>query len=150
MTKRQRAVHLRPDGRRCGNFHAGHPSATFDLVSRRRVDARAARDTSLDPWLSPPSGHGDCVETGGSAECICDSGWAGTTCNDCAPGYFGAPCSKCPCRTGECDDGVAGTGVCTYTSLFTFQSAELVVGRPDFESGATRAFGAASFAYPWG
>jgi hypothetical protein len=49
----------------------------------------------------------------GSGACqSCSSGWDGNLCDQCAGGYFGPDCTPCTCQNGECDDGLAGDGMC--------------------------------------
>ena len=69
--------------------------------------------------------HGRCVKCC-PWSCACDADpvlgyWAGTNCDDCAPGWWGTqcafscpggPCSPCN-EHGTCDQGVTGTGACT-------------------------------------
>ena len=77
------------------------------------------------------SGHGTCGMSS-PAGCVCDANpsngfWANTTCNECAPGYYGARCTaECPggaCSPcsgrGVCHDGVHGSGTCACLSATT-------------------------------
>lgn len=51
----------------------------------------------------------------GSGKCICNEGWTGKLCNNCAKGHFGKNCSKCDdCINGYCDGSNTnfGTGKC--------------------------------------
>lgn len=53
----------------------------------------------------------------GSGKCTCHvddlTGFAGVSCSECAPGYFGRNCEPCECGPhGTCADGRLGTGAC--------------------------------------
>lgn len=58
---------------------------------------------------APCSVGGSC---GLDGRCICQTGFAGATCSDCAPGFFGPTCQACSCGSASCSDGSTGTGVC--------------------------------------
>ncbi|TBU41363.1 insulin-like growth factor binding protein [Dichomitus squalens] len=59
---------------------------------------------------SPPcSGAGVCSASG---QCICPTGFNGTSCETCSPGFFGPSCQACPADCAKCDDGMTGTGRC--------------------------------------
>lgn len=50
--------------------------------------------TPLVAACSPAcSSHGTCIATNASATCKCDEGWAGSTCDSCATGYYGTSCT---------------------------------------------------------
>jgi len=44
--------------------------------------------------------------------CQCSSGFAGISCEICAPGFFGPNCQPCPANCQTCDAGITGTGRC--------------------------------------
>ncbi|XP_026182637.1 stabilin-2 isoform X2 [Mastacembelus armatus] len=66
----------------------------------------------------PCSNRGVCSDgLGGDGTCTCQVGFAGTACEDCAPGRYGPTCSSvCSCVHGLCDSGLAGDGRCTCFS----------------------------------
>ncbi|XP_026218248.1 stabilin-2 isoform X2 [Anabas testudineus] len=66
----------------------------------------------------PCSNRGVCSDgLGGNGTCTCQVGFAGTACDDCAPGRYGRTCnSACSCVHGLCDSGVKGDGRCTCFS----------------------------------
>ncbi|MBN2715007.1 MAG: hypothetical protein JXX14_04075, partial [Deltaproteobacteria bacterium] len=52
------------------------------------TDSDTEWDTTIDcSDIEPCAEHGRCVERKGSAACVCDDGWAGTTCDECAAGW---------------------------------------------------------------
>ncbi|KAM4569636.1 stabilin-2 [Odontesthes bonariensis] len=71
-----------------------------------------------DQAKSPCSGRGRCSDgLGGNGTCSCQVGFAGTACEDCAPGRYGPTCSsECSCVHGLCDSGLRGGGRCTCFS----------------------------------
>nr|XP_046235043.1 stabilin-2 isoform X1 [Scatophagus argus] len=62
----------------------------------------------------PCSNRGVCSDgLGGNGTCSCQVGFAGTACEDCAPGQYGPTCSSvCSCVHGLCDSGLKGSGSC--------------------------------------
>ncbi|KAI1791555.1 insulin-like growth factor binding protein [Ganoderma leucocontextum] len=59
---------------------------------------------------SPPcAGAGVCSASG---QCVCPTGFNGTSCETCTPGFFGPSCQACPADCAKCDDGMTGTGRC--------------------------------------
>ncbi|OWZ60805.1 hypothetical protein AYX15_06940 [Cryptococcus neoformans] len=62
------------------------------------------------------SSHGTCIATNASATCKCDEGWAGSTCDSCATGYYGTSCTAGPSNCTIWDDGYTGTGKCIGTA----------------------------------
>ncbi|XP_071358845.1 stabilin-2 isoform X1 [Trachinotus anak] len=66
----------------------------------------------------PCSNRGVCSDgLGGNGTCSCQVGFAGTACEDCAPGRYGPTCSSvCTCVHGLCDSGLKGDGRCTCFS----------------------------------
>ncbi|XP_037615817.1 stabilin-2 [Sebastes umbrosus] len=66
----------------------------------------------------PCSTRGVCSDgLGGDGTCSCQVGFAGTACEDCAPGRYGPTCSSvCSCVHGLCDSGLKGDGRCTCFS----------------------------------
>ncbi|XP_047677145.1 laminin subunit alpha-3 isoform X3 [Tachysurus fulvidraco] len=58
-----------------------------------------------------------CIEVAGRFRCQCKPGYAGESCERCAPGYFGQPekyggrCQPCNCNGNSCSPT---TGVCNY------------------------------------
>ncbi|XP_041819472.1 stabilin-2 isoform X1 [Chelmon rostratus] len=62
----------------------------------------------------PCSDRGVCSDgLGGNGTCSCQVGFAGTACEDCAPGRYGPTCSSvCSCVHGLCDSGLKGAGSC--------------------------------------
>ncbi|XP_027140103.1 stabilin-2 [Larimichthys crocea] len=66
----------------------------------------------------PCSDRGVCSDgAGGNGTCSCQVGFAGTACEDCAPGRYGPTCSSvCSCVHGLCDSGLRGSGSCTCFS----------------------------------
>ncbi|XP_033470098.2 stabilin-2 isoform X1 [Epinephelus lanceolatus] len=66
----------------------------------------------------PCSDQGVCSDgLGGNGTCSCQVGFAGTACEDCAPGRYGTTCSSvCSCVHGLCDSGLKGDGRCTCFS----------------------------------
>ncbi|XP_045899102.1 stabilin-2-like [Micropterus dolomieu] len=66
----------------------------------------------------PCSNRGLCSDgLGGNGTCSCQVGFAGTACEDCAPGRYGPTCSsECSCVHGLCDSGLKGSGTCTCFS----------------------------------
>uniref|UniRef100_A0A3Q3QBM3 Uncharacterized protein n=1 Tax=Monopterus albus TaxID=43700 RepID=A0A3Q3QBM3_MONAL len=66
----------------------------------------------------PCSNRGVCSDgLGGNGTCTCQVGFAGTACEDCAPGRYGPTCSSvCSCVHGLCDSGLTGDGRCTCFS----------------------------------
>ncbi|MDP1920448.1 MAG: hypothetical protein Q8L14_29660 [Myxococcales bacterium] len=83
--------------------------------------------TCVAPALATCSSHGTCSEAGGSQSCSCHTGYAGATCNTCAPGYQdndqnGFCVETCATFTpngcngrGTCSDA-SGTPSCTCTT----------------------------------
>ena len=72
---------------------------------------------TCDPCVVDCNGNGACDEgLSGTGDCICDAGWAGDFCDDCAPTNFGADCSGVcvtPCGPfGTCSSGTLGDGTC--------------------------------------
>uniref|UniRef100_A0A3P8UTH8 Stabilin 2 n=1 Tax=Cynoglossus semilaevis TaxID=244447 RepID=A0A3P8UTH8_CYNSE len=67
---------------------------------------------------TPCSGRGICSDgLGGNGNCTCQSGFAGTACEDCSPGRYGPTCSsECTCLHGLCNSGLNGDGQCTCFS----------------------------------
>ena len=49
------------------------------------------------------SGHGTCEAGGGTADCACDSGYAGPACGECAAGYEESPPGSGTCASAECE-----------------------------------------------
>ena len=49
--------------------------------------------------------HASCQDDVGSAYCDCDVGWAGSTCDRCAPGYEGEDCNYCASGHERIGDG---------------------------------------------
>ncbi|XP_022068333.2 stabilin-2 isoform X1 [Acanthochromis polyacanthus] len=74
----------------------------------------------------PCSGRGVCSEgLGGNGTCSCQVGFAGTACEDCAPGRYGPTCSSvCSCVHGLCDSGLTGNGRCTCFSGYKGPTCE--------------------------
>ncbi|XP_061571016.1 stabilin-2 isoform X2 [Cololabis saira] len=74
----------------------------------------------------PCSARGVCSDgLGGNGTCTCQVGFAGTACEDCAPGRYGATCSsECRCVHGLCDAGLKGTGQCTCFSGYKGPSCD--------------------------
>ncbi|PIL33018.1 hypothetical protein GSI_04467 [Ganoderma sinense ZZ0214-1] len=74
---------------------ASGPSALLDIQSSA---------------CSPPcAGAGVCSASG---QCVCPTGFNGTSCETCSPGFFGSSCQACPADCQKCDDGMTGTGRC--------------------------------------
>ncbi|XP_039999160.1 stabilin-2 isoform X2 [Xiphias gladius] len=71
-----------------------------------------------DQHNSPCSNRGVCSDgLGGNGTCSCQVGFAGTACEDCAPGRYGSTCtSVCSCVHGLCNSGLKGDGRCTCFS----------------------------------
>ncbi|KAM4711664.1 stabilin-2 [Anableps anableps] len=69
----------------------------------------------------PCSSRGVCSDgLGGNGTCTCQVGFAGTACEDCAPGRYGPTCSsECSCVHGLCASGLNGDGRCTCFSGYT-------------------------------
>src|SRR5690606_33518999 len=65
--------------------------------------------------------HGTCDDSTGVAICVCDTGWAGASCDTCAPGFqdndedgvcnLDCTFANLPCAHGVCDDS-SGTALC--------------------------------------
>ncbi|XP_040886255.1 stabilin-2 isoform X2 [Toxotes jaculatrix] len=66
----------------------------------------------------PCNNRGVCSDgLGGNGTCSCQTGFAGTACEDCAPGRYGPTCSSvCSCVHGLCNSGLEGDGRCTCFS----------------------------------
>ncbi|XP_054481008.1 stabilin-2 [Anoplopoma fimbria] len=66
----------------------------------------------------PCSNRGVCSEGGErDLQLVLKVGFAGTACEDCAPGRYGPTCSSvCSCVHGLCDSGLKGDGRCTCFS----------------------------------
>ncbi|XP_028254125.1 stabilin-2 isoform X2 [Parambassis ranga] len=75
---------------------------------------------------TPCSGRGVCSDgLGGNGTCSCQAGFAGTACEDCAPGQYGPTCSSvCSCVHGLCDSGLRGDGRCTCFSGYKGSSCD--------------------------
>ncbi|XP_075431120.1 stabilin-1 isoform X3 [Ascaphus truei] len=70
----------------------------------------------------PCSGHGTCLDgIKGNGTCICDDGFTGYSCQDCADEYlFGPNCvSACECEHGICNNGNTGDGSCICEAGYT-------------------------------
>ncbi|KAM9327686.1 stabilin-2 isoform 2-T2 [Pholidichthys leucotaenia] len=69
----------------------------------------------------PCSGRGVCSDgLGGNGTCSCQVGFAGTACEDCAPGRYGPTCSSaCSCVHGLCSSGLKGDGRCLCFSGYS-------------------------------
>ena len=64
---------------------------------------------------SPPcSSSGVCSASG---QCVCPTGFSGSSCESCATGFFGPSCQACPAGCGSCDDGISGTGRCLVPTI---------------------------------
>ncbi|XP_026003013.1 stabilin-2 [Astatotilapia calliptera] len=74
-----------------------------------------------DQAARPCSGRGICsAGLGGNGTCSCQEGFAGTACEDCAPGRYSPTCSSvCSCVHGLCASGIVGDGRCTCFSGYT-------------------------------
>ncbi|MBN2340899.1 MAG: PPC domain-containing protein [Deltaproteobacteria bacterium] len=80
---------------------------------------------AVESCLSDQCGdHGTCVETAnGPTACICDSGWDGEACEDCASGYHESAdgtecvldeiCATDTCGSGNCEENAEGGVTCT-------------------------------------
>lgn len=79
--------------------------------------------------FDPCSIHGTCQDEGGSTYCVCDAGFAGSTCDDCAEGYHPDPIEGCavdescpdpdPCAPGGTCDDTGGIVTCVCQPEYT-------------------------------
>uniref|UniRef100_A0A3Q2T7H6 EGF-like domain-containing protein n=1 Tax=Fundulus heteroclitus TaxID=8078 RepID=A0A3Q2T7H6_FUNHE len=75
----------------------------------------------------PCSSRGFCSDgLGGNGTCSCQAGFAGTACEDCAPGRYGPTCGSgtCRCVHGLCASGLNGDGRCTCFSGYRGPSCD--------------------------
>ncbi|KAL7409548.1 hypothetical protein BDY24DRAFT_418835 [Mrakia frigida] len=91
----------------------GLKSQDFDKVEVKEVQSALCS--------TPCSSGGSCVATIGSstnATCVCKDGFEGASCERCKVGFFGSSCSPCAssCLSGQCNDGITGTGICEVSS----------------------------------
>lgn len=88
---------------------------------------------TFTPLLGCPScsGNGHCDPTTGT--CVCNYGTSGLRCQECASGFYGPRCAKCPaCQNGgTCDDGATGTGFCTCPDPFSGTVCEITCSSSD-------------------
>ena len=92
-----------------GDPDAGSTADGGEIVDASGSDsAEVAPDASTrDADLPPDSATPD------TNPHLCDEGWAGDTCAECADGFYGASCEACTCTEhGTCDDGLTGDGTC--------------------------------------
>jgi hypothetical protein len=70
------------------------------------------------------NGHGTCI----LGICVCDTGYSGTSCNQCAGEYSGYPiCTLCTCSTGQQQcDGSTAINYCTDGCQWTSYSCTTV------------------------
>jgi hypothetical protein len=73
------------------------------------IGCEAEQDCMLDCGA-----HGTCTVSGSDGLCVCDEGWAGDACGECAPGYISYmdTCIPDPCTPEKCN----GNGVCDNSS----------------------------------
>jgi len=75
------------------------------------------------------SGQGFCNTYQWTPTCTCEENQSGNQCEECADGYYGVDCNRCPLgsgeyadlicsKRGECDDGIQGTGLCQCNQNF--------------------------------
>ncbi|KZT74043.1 hypothetical protein DAEQUDRAFT_807755 [Daedalea quercina L-15889] len=79
------------------------------LPSSSLGSSLALLDMQSTSCSSPCSSGGICSSSG---QCVCQSGFTGTSCESCASGHFGPSCEACPTGCLDCDDGISGTGTC--------------------------------------
>uniref|UniRef100_A0A670YC37 Stabilin 1 n=1 Tax=Pseudonaja textilis TaxID=8673 RepID=A0A670YC37_PSETE len=61
----------------------------------------------------------------GSGQCNCSAAFVGVACELCAPGYYGADCTKCSCSgNGICNEGLLGDGFCFCSVGWTGEHCE--------------------------
>lgn len=78
--------------------------------------------------VQPCNGHGVCMEgLKGNGTCICNEGFTGFDCNECAdPFLYGAKCnSACQCKHGICKNGITGDGSCICEAGYMGSTCEL-------------------------
>ena len=109
--------------------------AATGLVSHTPIsveDNNVCTTDSCDPecgvrHVNPCENGGTCTNGIDAYTCVCDMGFDGLNCEECAPGYVMDECGKCtlpqppeltcadiPCENGVCDDS-SGTPVCICT-----------------------------------
>ncbi|KAF6757699.1 TNFR/NGFR cysteine-rich region family protein [Ephemerocybe angulata] len=60
------------------------------------------------------SNAGLCTVAG---KCLCAAAFAGASCEQCLPGFFGPKCQPCPSNCDTCDQGISGTGRCLKPTI---------------------------------
>lgn len=84
---------------------------TAQLPSSSSLSSLTILDIQSTSCSPPCSGSGICSSSG---QCVCPSGFTGSSCESCSSGFFGHNCQACPvgCPSGSCDDGISGSGRC--------------------------------------
>ena len=86
----------------------------FNLPSTNQITIIDYQLTTCQP---PCSGSGVCVDE----KCVCHEGFAGSSCESCAPGLFGPACKVCPSPCKGCDKK---TGLCSTPKAPKVKRAE--------------------------
>ena len=117
------------------------------------IEVEAAVETIADvvDWCLPdPCERGDCVDRGGGFECVCEPGFAGLRCDDCAEGFVRAG-DDCVARCGngavdggeQCDPGGASL-LCDDACQFACETPGGAAGSHLLSTGCYFVFDAAA------